>query len=99
LLVDKLQNSPPKIAYLTPDLQLTDRGLAVLEHAPLALQDRLTSQRIEAILSTPSPQVTELIEEALNLVVAGDEDALSKILEELEELEEQPETSLKMRFR
>lgn len=99
LLVDKLLNSPPKIAYLTPDLQLTGRGLAVLEHAPLALQDRLTSQRIEAILSTPSHQVTELIEEALNLVVAGDEDALSKILEELEELEEQPETSLKMRFR
>ncbi len=96
LLVDKLLNATARTAYLTPDLQLTTKGLAILEQAPPALQDRITSQKIEAILSSPSERITELVEAALHLVVDGDEDALSKVLDEIDE---QPEQALKMRLR
>jgi DNA topoisomerase-1 len=81
---------------LDESMQLTAKGRALLEAAPPALKDVLTSARIEALLNSENESIGDLVVSALQVALGNNRAALAAIIEkveavadELEDLEKQ----------
>lgn len=65
--------------------ELTEKGLRILNHAPAALKNTMTSARIETLLDNEQGQVSEIINSALLVAVNEDVAAFNKIIDQLKE--------------
>lgn len=71
--------------YVDVELRLTDKGKRILEQAPAALRDVVTSREIEDLLESGADDVAELVREALTAVENGDANAMERLLSGLQE--------------
>ncbi|POZ80195.1 DNA topoisomerase [Burkholderia contaminans] len=71
--------------YVDGELRLTDKGKRVLEQAPAALRDVVTSREIEGLLESGVDDVADLVREALTAVENGDANAVERLVSSLQE--------------
>mgnify|MGYP000262282870 CR=1 FL=1 len=69
-------------------LRLTAKGRRLLDQAPTALKDVLTSSRIEALFDEGGDDVSQLVQAALLAAADNDHAAVEQIVSELENLDE-----------
>lgn len=69
-------------------LMLTAKGRQLLDNAPPALRDVLTSARIEAMLDEGDAEVSDLVRAALLASVDGDGERLDRLIDQLEHVSE-----------